>query len=424
MRGSRAVSARAASLNGVRLLHTSDWHLGRALRGRSLHQAQADAVRALVKAAVDEQVDVFIVAGDVFDRPVPPIESLRLLNEAVTTLADAGVCVILSAGNHDSGERLGTYAQVLRDGVHVVGTLDSVGTGIELTDEHGSVVVYALPYLHPDVARVALADDRLGEDTAPLARSHEAVVAAALDRIERDLVARGNPRAVVVGHAFVAGSTLGIGASEVDAGNVETTDSERDLSVGGVQIVPAGVFAERGIDYVALGHLHRPQTVRERGPRVAYSGSLLRYSISEAGHGKQARIVEIGAPGADVAERVVDIAQPREMSRVRGLLVDVVGDGFTSARDDFVEVTLTDTVMPDHAFTIVSSIFPHLLEIRYEPEGRDPQVTSQRGDARGRQPIDVLIAFMHKVTGAVPDEQEQAVLARAYERARDEMGVR
>lgn len=404
----------------MRLLHTSDWHLGRALRGRSLHQAQADAVRALVKAAVDEQVDVFIVAGDVFDRPIPPIESLRLLNEAVTTLADAGISVILSAGNHDSGERLGTYAQVLRDGVHVVGTLDSVGTGIELTDEHGSVVVYTLPYLHPDVARLVLAGDGLaGKDAEPLARSHEAVVTAALERIERDLAARGNPRAVVVGHAFVAGGKL-----TAEAGRLETTDSERDLSVGGVQVVPAEVFAERGIDYVALGHLHRPQTVREHTPRIAYSGSLLRYSISEAGHGKQARIVDIGAPGADVAERVVDIAQPHEMSRVRGLLVDVIGDGFTSARDDFVEVTLTDTVMPDHAFATVSSVFPYLLELRYEPEGRDPQVASQRGDARGRQPIDVLIAFMHKVTGAVPDEQEQAVLTRAYERARDDVGAR
>ena len=404
----------------MRLLHTSDWHLGRALRGRSLHDAQADAVRALVQVAIDERVDAFVVAGDVFDRPIPPIESLRLLNEAVTTLADAGVTVILSAGNHDSGERLGTYAQVLRTGVHVIGTLDGIGSGIELTDEHGSVVVYPLPYLHPDVARVALAGDGLNgdglnADAEPLARSHEAVVAAALDRIETDLAVRGNPRAVVIGHAFVAGGKLSVAADAV-----ETTDSERDLSVGGVQVVPADVFAGRGIDYVALGHLHRPQTVREQAPRIAYSGSLLRYSVSEAGHGKQARIVEIGAPGEDVRERIVDIAQPRGMSRVRGQLADVISDAFADARDDFVEVTLTDTVMPDHAFATVSAVFPHLLELRYEPEGRDPQVASQRGDARGRQPIDVLIAFMHKVTGAVPDEQEQAVLARAYERARDE----
>ena len=407
----------------MQLLHTSDWHLGRALRGRSLHDAQADAVRALVQTAIEEQVDAFIVAGDVFDRPIPPIESLRLLNEAVTTLADAGISVILSAGNHDSGERLGTYAQVLRDGVHVVGTLDSIGTGIELSDEHGSVVVYTLPYLHPDIARVALAGDGSGEPAEPLARSHEAVFAAALDRIELDLAARGNPRAVVIGHAFVAGGRLG-GAVDGTGVDVETTDSERDLSVGGVQVVPAEVFAGRGIDYVALGHLHRPQTVREQSPRIAYSGSLLRYSVSEAGHGKQARIVDLVAPGTDVVERIVEITQPRGMSRLRGRMADVIGPAFAAAREDFVEVTLTDTVMPDHAFATVSSVFPHLLELRYEPEGRDPQVASARGDARGRQPIDVLIAFMHKVTGAVPSDEEQAVLARAYERARDEAGVR
>lgn len=400
----------------MRFVHTSDWHLGRTLRGHSLHEAQAEAVRGLVASAIAEQADAFVVAGDVFDRPVPPIESLRLLNEAVSMLADAGIAVILTAGNHDSGERLATYSDVLRDGVHVVGSLDAVGAGIEVADglaaEHGPVVVYALPYLHPDVARERLSD---GE---PLPRSHEAVVVAAMERIDADLAERARttgsrPRAVVVGHAFVAAGGL----------TVETSDSERDLSVGGVQVVPADAFANLGIDYVALGHLHRPQVVRVEAPRVAYSGSLLRYSVSEAGHGKQALLVDLGAPGSAPVVREVEIAQPRGMSRVRGALADVIGPASDAVREHFVEVTITDTVLPDGAHHAVSAAFPHLLEMRYEPEGRDPAIASMRGDARGQQPVDVLLAFMQKVTGGMPTEVEQRVLAAAYEQARDDLAA-
>ncbi|NQW72077.1 MAG: exonuclease subunit SbcD, partial [Actinobacteria bacterium] len=185
----------------MRLLHTSDWHLGRSLHSTSLQAAQEQAVGFIIDLAVAESVDCIVIAGDVFDRAIPPIESLRLLNRAIDALAAAGVSVIITAGNHDSGDRLATYSGVLAEGVHLVGSLDSVGTPVVLEDEFGPVLVYPLPYLEPDVARVSLSGD-----DEPLERSHEAVMRAAVDLIRRDLAGRPAPipRAVAIGHAFVA----------------------------------------------------------------------------------------------------------------------------------------------------------------------------------------------------------------------------
>ena len=129
----------------MRLLHTSDWHLGRSLHGYSLADDQAQAVEAVVSLADQHDVDVVVIAGDVFDRPVPPIESLRLLNDALERLHAAGRTVVITSGNHDSGDRLGMYAALLREGVHVVGGLDCVGTPIRVDDDHGPVLVYPLP---------------------------------------------------------------------------------------------------------------------------------------------------------------------------------------------------------------------------------------------------------------------------------------
>jgi exonuclease SbcD len=205
----------------MRLLHTSDWHLGRTLHGLSLIDAQRDAVDHLVTGAIERQVDLLIVAGDIFDRAVPPIEALRILNEAISRLNAASIAVVLIAGNHDSGERLSTYSSVLREGVWVVGDIDGLDSPIVLHDEFGEVLVYALPFLDPDLVRHSLSE------TEPLERSHDAVMTRALEMIDSDRRARGNPRSIAIGHAFVV-------AGEAP----EVSESERDLSIGGVQSVP------------------------------------------------------------------------------------------------------------------------------------------------------------------------------------------
>ena len=389
----------------MRLLHTSDWHLGRTLHGFSLREAQTAAVMAIVDTAVERDVDGVVIAGDVFDRAVPPIEALRLLNAALARLDAAGITTIITAGNHDSGDRLATYAGLLRQGVHIIGSPAEAGTGIALTDDFGPVVVYPLPYLEPDFARVDLAN---GDD--PLDRSHEAVVGAALSRIAADVARRGNPRSVVVAHAFVVEGTT-------TPDEVAST-SERDLSVGGVQVVPASLFEGHGVDYVALGHLHRPRQVRAAGPTLQYSGSLLRYSLSEANDDKSVVIVDLGAPGTAPVVELVPVLQERGMTRLSGTIDALLSESHAEHRQDFVELVVTDSRYPERMHARLDAVFPFALVKVHQPHDASGATDVRRGDARGRDPLEVMTEFVRKVTGQEPTPGEQTALQDAYDSAR------
>lgn len=387
----------------MRLLHTSDWHLGRTLHGYGLHEAQEVALNFIVDLAISRSVDVVAVAGDVFDRAIPPVESLRIFNEVIERLSAAEITTVITAGNHDSGDRLALYSRVLRSGVHVVGSLAEVGSGIELADEFGAIVFYPLPYLEPDLAR-----EVFGARGSKLERSHAAVMDAALDLIESDMLKRDASRAIGIGHAFVAA----VGAYP------ETSESERDLTVGGVQVIPASTFAGRGLTYVALGHLHRQQIVSSAEPLISYSGSLLRYSLSETAHTKSVSIVEIGAVGTLPEIELVELPQPRPMSRLRGGIDELLGEKYLTERDHFVELIVTDRQPPDRMHAQLDAVFPYALRKLYEPEGRDNVAGSERGDARGKEPLELIGDFYTKVTGAPPGTVEAKLLREVYEKVR------
>lgn len=389
----------------MRLLHTSDWHLGRGLHEADLHEAQRHVLERIV-ALVDEQhVDAVVVAGDVYDRAVPPLSSVQLLSWVLSELCRR-VPVVVISGNHDSATRLGFGSSLYRDGLHLRTAAADVGTPVELADEHGPVLVYALPFLDPDAARLTLAS---GDE--PLERTHEAVLSAAMDRVRADLDARRAEgqaaiRSVVVSHAFVVGSV----------GDAATSDSERDIRVGGTQAVPARVFA--GVDYVALGHLHGPQepTSPDGTTRLRYAGSPLRYSFSEARQDKSVTMVDLGPGGVDsVATHA--IAQPRGMSRLSGTLDVLLSDpGLAHAEEHWVQALVTDTARPPEMVARVRQRFPRALVVRHEPDagplaGRLGAVA----DARTADPLEVAEAFVHTVTGADATPDELAVFRRAYE---------
>src|SRR4051794_1162138 len=229
----------------MRLLHTSDWHIGRSLHGTDLLAEQEAVLSGLAEVVAAQSVDVLVVAGDVYDRAVPSADATGVLDRVLMRLCAAGAAVVLTPGNHDSARRLAFGAGLMaRSGVHVRAVTSALDEPVLLSDAHGEVAVYGLPFLEPEVARHEL---RL-----PDGRSHEAVLTAAMDRVRADLFLRPGARSVVLAHAFVGGGV--------------PSDSERDICVGGVDLVPAAVFD--GVDYVALGHLHRPQTLSDR---VRYS---------------------------------------------------------------------------------------------------------------------------------------------------------
>ncbi|WP_322871195.1 exonuclease SbcCD subunit D [Streptomyces goshikiensis] len=379
----------------MRILHTSDWHLGRAFHRVNLLGAQAAFVDHLVETVRTHEVDAVLVAGDVYDRAVPPLPAVELYDRALHRLADLGVPTVMISGNHDSARRLGVGAGLIgRAGIHLRTDPDGCADPVVLADVHGEVAFYGLPYLEP-----ALVKDRFGAGQV----SHEAVLGAAMDRIRADLATRPpGTRSVVLAHAFVTGG--------------QASDSERDITVGGVEAVPASVFD--GVDYAALGHLHGCQTISER---VRYSGSPLAYSFSEADHRKTMWLIELGARGEIAGADRIDTPVPRALARLRGPLEDLLDDPALAGYEDrWVEATLTDPVRPEDPMARLAARFPHVLSLAFDPEGREEgSGASYAQRLKGRSDQEIAEDFVaHVRGGGAPSEAERAVLQGAFDDVR------
>lgn len=397
----------------MRFLHTSDWHLGRTLHGVDLLDAQR-AVLAQIRSLVSDPldgipIDAVLVAGDVYDRAVPPVEAVALLQDTLADLVQH-TTVIVTAGNHDSAIRLGFGYRLFTDRLQVRTDLASVGEPVLLADPTGGapVAVYPLPYLDPDAARAVLSYG--GE---PLERSHQAVMTAAMGRVRADLARRPTgTRSVVVAHAFVVGGA--------------PSKSERSIVVGGVDSVAADTF--EGVDYVALGHLHGPQQPKFAGSATAartvlrYSGSPLRYSFSELAQAKSVTLIDIPSDiDSDLAEdgavriTAVPLSQPREMAELTAPLDEVLAD--STHVQDWVRITVTDRARPDQLFDRVKSHFPHVLQVRHVPAGAGSVGASAALAAREQSPRELGGDFVRHVTGIDAADSELDLFAAAYQAA-------
>jgi exonuclease SbcD len=390
----------------VKVVHTSDWHLGRSFHREPLLGHQAVYLDHLVGLVRAERADAVLVAGDVYDRAVPPVEAVQLLSETLRRLAERAHVVVIS-GNHDSAARLGFGAAVMRPELHLVTALEAVGRVVEIPCHDGSAgLVYPFPFLDVDAARGPLAED----PAEPLARSHAAVLAAAMRRARADWDLRGRPRVpvVVMAHAFVTGG--------------EPSESERDIRVGGVDAVPVGVVVgddqATGADYVALGHLHRPQRVDTGRPgRVArYAGSPLAFSFSEAGQVKSTAVVSIGGEDPTPRVELVPAPVPRRLAEAEGPLADLLSPAYDDVVDTWVKVTVTDPVRPEDLTRVVKARFPHALVVQHVPPRREGERVGAVG--RARDPLDVAREFVDYAGGAPPTPAEDNALAQSLEAVR------
>jgi exonuclease SbcD len=377
----------------MRILHTGDWHLGRTLLGADLLEHQAAFLDWLVGQVRERAIDLVVIAGDVYDRAIPPVDAVRMLSHVLERLAET-TTVVLTPGNHDSAVRLGFGAGVMGSRVRILAEPAGIATPVTVPDDDGPVAVYGIPYLHPDLTRYALA----AVPDEPLARSHQAVVGAAMDRIRADLAGRPGTRSVVVAHAFVGGT--------------EASDSEQDIRVGGVDRVAADVFD--GVDYVALGHLHGPQRVGA-GDRIRYAGSPLAFSFGERNQQKSVTVVDLDAAGGVTVE-LVAVPVPRRLVDVRGSIDDIESGSFRSAADAWVRVAVTDPVHPERMYARVKDHLPHALAITHEPVDRGTRATARAVSATS-DPVEVAADFVAFATGAEPTDDDRAILTEAYEAA-------
>jgi exonuclease SbcD len=369
----------------MRMLHTSDWHIGRTFHGVDLLADQARSLESIARLVEQQRVDVVLLPGDVYDRSIPSADAIAVCNRGFEAIRTAGALIVATSGNHDSPTRLGALGSfAAAGGLHLRTSVADLQRPVMLADEHGEIACYGIPYLEPEITRVELG--------VPQARSHAEILAAAMGRVRADLEVRGTPRSVVLAHAFVVGG--------------EATGSERSISVGGVETVPMGAFD--GIDYVALGHLHSPQTLSES---VRYSGSPLPYSFAERSHHKAVWIADLGPDGLGEVQRH-DLPQVRGLAHVTGTLEELLAqEAHAEVQDDYVSATLTDHARPIDALRRLRQRFPHAVHVEWErPEG-NPELR-YRERVHGRRDTEVAHSFLTDVRGE-PTDGEMVWLERA-----------
>ncbi len=326
----------------MRILHTSDWHIGRTFHGNSTMDALAEVLGALVEQVRDNAVDVVIVAGDVFDSSTPAGPAYTLLGDALVGLHDAGAKVIVTSGNHDSAARLGFQARLLRDGIHVVTDPRAVGTPVTIADPEGPVHFYGIPYLEPAIVRQYWPDAVL--------RTQAQTMAHAMGLVRTGMNAHEG-RSVAIAHCFAAG---------VDA----TAGLEREVRQGGLDVVPLDVFD--GPDYVALGHIHGRQQLTER---VRYAGAPLHYSFGEQHKERGSWLIDLDASGLASVEWLA-LPVPRRLVTLTGTLDEILSaENVETHADDWVCAIYTDALPQAEPMRRLRESFPHCAMVQHTPVG-------------------------------------------------------
>ncbi|MGS0727915.1 exonuclease SbcCD subunit D, partial [Shewanella sp. 0m-11] len=318
----------------MKFIHTSDWHIGRQLHNQSLLDDQRFVLNQIVELAKTHDVDAVVVAGDIYDRSIPPAAAVALLDEVVNRLVnELEIPLIMIAGNHDGHERLGFASRQMNDsGLHIVGPLTQEIRPIELKGKQGNAMFYGLPYADPATVRHVFECE---------VSTHEEAMVKLLEQVqEHD--SQGLPK-VVISHCFLDGGS--------------ESESERPLSIGGADKVSPKLFND--FNYTALGHLHGPQY--KGAEHVRYSGSMLKYSFSEQHQNKSVTLVELDSDGKARFE-LLPLSAMRDVRIIEGLLQDLLEQGKTDVnRDDYLMVRLSDKTAILDAMGKLRSVYPNVL---------------------------------------------------------------
>ncbi|MGM7669046.1 exonuclease SbcCD subunit D [Microbacterium sp. A93] len=380
----------------MRILHTSDWHIGRTFHGNSTMDALAEVFGALIAqvrelSVTENPVDVVVVAGDVFDSATPAGPAYTLLGDTLAALHDTGAKVIVTSGNHDSAARLGFQARLLRDGIHMMTDPLSIGEPVTIDDADGPVHFYGIPYLEPAIMRQYWAESFEGGVTL---RTQAQTMAHAMSLVRASMASREG-RSVAIAHCFAAG---------VDA----TAGLEREVRQGGLDVVPLSVFD--GPDYVALGHIHGRQTLSER---VRYAGAPLHYSFGEQHKERGSWLIDLDAPGFSSAEWLA-LPVPRRLVTLTGTLDEILSDDNIAAHaDDWVCAVYTDVLPQAEPMRRLKEQFPHCAMVQHAPVGGAERVERSYAARLESAVTDTehIEAFLEHVrAGQGPSERESELI--------------
>ncbi|MGR6501817.1 exonuclease SbcCD subunit D [Shewanella sp. Koi 1] len=372
----------------MRFIHTSDWHIGRQLHNQSLLEDQAYVLDQIVTLAEQHTVDAVIIAGDIYDRSIPPASAVALLDEVLNRLiTELGLQVLMIAGNHDGHERLGFAAkQMAASGLHIIGPLQADLTPIRLSSPSGDAYFYPLPYAEPATVRQVFDADAKGLSVS----SHEEAMALLLEQV-RSHDSQGLPK-VVVSHCFLDGGS--------------ESESERPLSIGGADKISPRLFSE--FDYVALGHLHGPQYKGRE--HVRYSGSILKYSFSEQHQHKSVTLVDLAAH-TPAQIQLLPLTALRDVRIIEGELAYLLDLGKTDAkREDYLMVRLLDKHAILDAMGKLRSVYPNVLHLERTGLMAGEQAIALNRDHIKKGEMAMFRDFFSQVSGEELSDAQQAVM--------------
>ena len=379
----------------MKFLHLADLHLGKRVNGFSMLEDQAHILRQILAILDDEQPDGVLIAGDVYDKSVPSVEAVELLDGFLTELRARGVPVLLISGNHDSPERLAFGGRVMDScGIHISPVYDGALAPVTLQDAFGPVHVWLLPFVKPAHVRRWFPDADI--------ESYTDAMAEAVAHMDIDTAARN----VLVTHQFVTGGAR---------------SGSEELSVGGTDNVDSGVFAP--FDYVALGHLHGAQHIGRE--TIRYAGSPLKYSFSEARQHKSVTVVTLGEKG-DVQVRTVALTPLRELREIRGSYDELTARSFyehTTYRSDYLHLILTDEQDVFDAMSRLRTIYPYLMTLDYDnARTRAAGGMSVPAEAERRTPLELFEALYLRQNHRPMSEVQRAYIAQLMEQIMEVQG--
>ena len=370
----------------MKFLHISDLHIGKRVNEFSMTEDQKYILNQILRIAEQERAEAVLIAGDIYDKPMPSAEAVQMFDWFLTGLADLGKTVIAVSGNHDSPERIAFGGELMRGrGVYVSPVYRGEALEVELRDEYGDISVHLLPFLKPATLRHAL-EGRQEEEENRLPESYQEALEIAVKRMEIDVKKRN----ILVAHQFVTG-----------AGRC---DSE-EVSVGGLDNVDASVFDD--FDYVALGHIHSPQSVGRE--TVRYCGTPLKYSFSEAEQEKSVTVLEMGEKG-DVVLSTVPLVPLRDMRKIRGSYGEVMSRSFyqDTNTEDYVQITLTDEEDIPDGLQKLRTVYPNLMQVAYDNSRTRQDRTVEAAEQAERKSELELFGEFFELQNNQPMSAEQA----------------
>ena len=372
----------------MKLVHLSDLHIGKRVNEFNLLEDQAYILDEILAVIDRESPDAVIIAGDIYDKSVPSAEAVRLFDDFLYRLSRRGKAVFIISGNHDSPERIAFASRLISgSGIHLSPVYKGMVEPVVLVDEYGPVSFYMLPFVKPAHVRAAFPEEEVGSYTEALG--------LAVEKLGMDKSGRN----VLIAHQFVTGAAR--------------SDSE-DVSVGGLDNVDAAVFD--GIDYVALGHIHRAQSCT--APHIRYCGTPLKYSFSECSHEKSVSVVELMEKGS-VNIRTVPLSPLRDMREIRGSYMELCAkENYAGSNtDDYLHITLTDEEDIPDVIAKLRSIYPNIMKLDYDNKRTRSRFGSlSAADAQHKSPLELFGEFYEEQNGQAMSSEQEAFARELMEK--------